>query len=306
VAGWLVENPARAKTCHETRLSVLSTSPVSRASHPQWPINRGQRLSRTILLGKALMPFALRSIRSAKTGRSCALRTRWVNLTKRVCRSSFVAVCSSDRRAELRNLALLVLPSLQSRPVAGQLHSKTGRGSLRTDLLRLIAAVASNEFDLDRIKPLLKAALADDPDDALIWDRVYNAVTEPTPPPPPVASSIQQTPWRHNTSGFANSSEYRKDVDRVLRDELGAMYVRLPRFHETFFGRVTGLEAASEAVFKKCIEGSEPLFSNGWSGWPTDANQDDVLSWFTELNEKLATFAEEYKSTPTHRRRPLT
>jgi len=51
-----------------------------------------------------------------------------------------------------------------------------------------------DDFDLDRIKPLLKAALADDSDDALIWDRVYDPVTESTPPPRPIASSLQQTP----------------------------------------------------------------------------------------------------------------
>ena len=130
-------------------------------------------------------------------------------------------------------------------------------------------------------------------------------MTEPTPPPQPIASSLQQTPWLHNTGSFANSSEYRKDVDRVLRDELGVMYVGLPRFYETFFGRVADLRTASEAVFEKCKEGSESLFSDGWSGWPKDANQDDVLSWFAELSEKLATLAEDYKSIPTHRRRPL-
>ncbi|KAH7009376.1 uncharacterized protein B0I36DRAFT_378583 [Microdochium trichocladiopsis] len=124
-----------------------------------------------------------------------------------------------------------------------------------------------------------------------------------------VAAAFSNFTWMttrlHNTSSFANSSEYRKDVDRVLRDELGVMYVGLPRFHETFFGRVADLTTASEAVFKKCMEGGEPLFSNGWSGWPKDANQDDVLSWFAELSEKLATLAEDYKSIPTHRRRPL-
>ena len=83
------------------------------------------------------------------------------------------------------------------------------------------------------------------------------------------------------------------------------MYVGLPRFYETFFGRVADLGTASEAVFEKCKEGSEPLFSDGWSGWPEDANQDHVLSWFSELSERLATFAEDYRSIPTHRRRPL-
>ncbi|KAK7420129.1 hypothetical protein QQZ08_010543 [Neonectria magnoliae] len=204
---------------------------------------------------------------------------------------------------DLQNLVLFLLSTLQILPAARLLRSNSGGRNLLSDILKLTSALNSDDFDLDRIKPLLKSAITGDPDD--VWGQVYKAVTESTPPPRAIASSVQQTPWLHNTSGFANSSEYRKDVDRVLRDELGAMYVGLPGFHKAFFGRVAGLETASEAVFKKCMEGSEPLFSNGWSGWPTDANQDDVLSWFAELNEKLATFAEEYKSPPTHRRRPL-
>ena len=213
--------------------------------------------------------------------------------------------CSPNRHTDLRSLAFLLLPSLQSLPAAGQLLSKTGRGNLEDDLLKLISAVASDGFDFDRIKRLLNAATSDSPDDRIIWDQVYNAVTESTPPPRPIASSLQQTPWLHNTSSFANSSEYRKDVDRVLKNELGAMYVGVSRFHETFFGGVADLEMVSGSVFKECMEGSNPLFNEGWTGWPKYANQDDVLRWFAELSEKLAAFAEEHKSAPTHRRRPL-
>ncbi|AEO60076.1 hypothetical protein MYCTH_2129170 [Thermothelomyces thermophilus ATCC 42464] len=50
--------------------------------------------------------------------------------------------------------------------------------------------LSSDDFDLDRIKPLRKVDLADDSDDSCIWDRVYDAVTESTPPPRPVASSV--------------------------------------------------------------------------------------------------------------------
>jgi hypothetical protein len=98
--------------------------------------------------------------------------------------------------------------------------------------------LTSDDSDLDRFKPLLNAALADNPNDVLIWDQVYNAVTEATPPPRPIASSLQQTPWLHNTSSFANSSEHRKYVDVVLKEELGPIYVRLCNFHETFLGGV--------------------------------------------------------------------
>ncbi|RYP42430.1 hypothetical protein DL768_010339 [Monosporascus sp. mg162] len=166
--------------------------------------------------------------------------------------------------------------------------------------------MASDDFDFDRVKPFLRVALADNPDNTIIWNYVYSAVSEATPPPRPIAFSLQQTPWLHNTSSFANSSEYRQDVDKVLRSELGPLYVGLPRFRETFFGSVTGLETASKAVFKKYLEGSDPLFKEGWRGWPQDANQDDVLSWFADLSDKLAKLAKGCcSSAPTHRRRPL-
>ena len=58
---------------------------------------------------------------------------------------------------------------------------------------------------------------------------------------------------------------------------------------------MAGLDAASEAIFKKCMEGNNPLYSEEWSGWPEDANQDDVLGWCAELSEKLAAFADDYE-----------
>ncbi len=95
-------------------------------------------------------------------------------------------------------------------------------------------------------------------------------------------------------------------MDRVLKLELSPLYIGLRRFRETYFRWVAGLKTASEAVFKKCMEGSNPLFGEeGWSGWPRDVNQDSVLSWFADLSEKLAAFAEDFRSTPTRQRRPL-
>ncbi|KAI1322072.1 hypothetical protein F5Y16DRAFT_413488 [Xylariaceae sp. FL0255] len=208
---------------------------------------------------------------------------------------------------DLRNFALPFLASLQSLPASGLLPSKTRCDTLRSDLRRLIAAVLSDGFDFERIKPLLSTALADNADDTLIWDHVYLAVTESTPPPRTIASSLQQTPWLRNTSSFANSSEHRKYVDAMLKEELGPMYVGLRNFHKTFFGSVAGLETASEAAFKKCMGGSNLLFrvEEGWQGWPEDADQDRVLGWFADLSDKLAALAEDGTSVPSRRRRLL-
>jgi hypothetical protein len=131
------------------------------------------------------------------------------------------------------------------------------------------------------------------------------AAAETTPPLRAIASSLQQTLWLHKISSFANSSEYRQDVDRVLKSELGPLYVGLPHFRSTFFGGIEGLQSASDAVFKRCIEGSDALFVDGWKGWLKDANQEDVLSWFADLSEKLAIFSVDYNLAMTHFRRPL-
>ncbi|RYP03602.1 hypothetical protein DL764_005032 [Monosporascus ibericus] len=68
---------------------------------------------------------------------------------------------------------------------------------------------------------------------------------------------------------------------------------------------MTDLKTTSEAFFKQYMEGGDPLFDDSWRGWPKDANQDNVLSWFADFNEKLMAFAEHCKSTQPHRRRPL-
>lgn len=215
-------------------------------------------------------------------------------------------VCLSNYCIELRNLALDVLIALQSLRAPRILRSCGSGKNLIDDISRLVPIINSDGFELDSIKPLLKSALSDAIDDTLVWDQVYLAVIERTPPPRSSASVLQQTPWLHNTGSFANSSEYRQDVDRVLKLELGPLYVGLHNFRKTYFGNVAGLEKNSAAVFQKCKEGSSPLFNEeGWSGWPRDANQDDVLSWFANVNEKLGAFAEEYRPTTSYRRRPI-
>ncbi|KAK0621573.1 hypothetical protein B0T17DRAFT_295605 [Bombardia bombarda] len=159
-------------------------------------------------------------------------------------RATFISICeersiscSPDAlgqldRQDVQDLVFNLLSALQILPAIRLLRSKTGNGTLRSDLLRLNSAVDSDDFDFDRIKPLLNAALTEKPDSE-IWDQVYNAVTESTPPPRPIASSLQQTPWLRNTSSFANSSEHRKYMDDVLKEELG-LFEKLSSFAEGY------------------------------------------------------------------------
>ncbi len=173
-----------------------------------------------------------------------------------------LSACASNRCVALRKLIRAFLRAAQNLPAADLLPATTRRGALRSGLLCLELSLDSDDFDLDRINPLLNAALADRIDDVLIWDRVYDAITESTPPPRPIVSSLQQTPWLRNTGSFANSSEHREHVDNVLKEELGPIYVDLRDFHKKYFGDVPNLETASKTFFKDCLEGSNPLFGD--------------------------------------------
>ncbi|KAI1357204.1 hypothetical protein F5Y08DRAFT_334033 [Xylaria arbuscula] len=182
-----------------------------------------------------------------------------------------------------------------------KLPSASGVGNLRQELLKLTSAVASHNVYSDRIKPLLHAVLVCRPD-VEIWEQVYRAVAESTPPRKPI-SSIQQTPWRLTTSSVVNSSEKRDQMDKLLSDELGVMYVDVPNFYEAFWGGIPQLETASEDIFQKCTQGIQPLFQEGWTTWPEDAKQERVLAWLADIVERFLQWAEEYRSTTM--RRPL-
>ncbi|WVO14344.1 hypothetical protein L204_101976 [Cryptococcus depauperatus] len=206
-------------------------------------------------------------------------------------------------RRDLQDITSSLLSALQILPVSHLLQSETSaHDTVRDDILRLEFAALSDDFDFDCIRSLLEIALSDNPEDALIWDLVAAASLNATPPPRSMTPSSQQTPWLLGTSDFAYSTEYRQDIDRVLRGELGQLHVGLSSFHATFFGSVAGLETAAAAVFQSCTSGSDPLFQEGWKGWPTNANENVVINWFKDVTAKLADFAKGYSPTQTRRR----
>nr|ODN88949.1 hypothetical protein L203_02355 [Cryptococcus depauperatus CBS 7841] len=208
-------------------------------------------------------------------------------------------------RDDLQDVTLILLLVLRLLPVSHLLQSETSaHDTVRDDILRLRSVALSDDFDFDCIIPLLETALSDNPEDALIWDLVAAAAAtlNATPPPRSMTPSSQQTPWLCGTSDFTYLTEYRQDTDRVLREELGQLHVGLSSFHANFFGSVAGLETASAAVFQSCTSGSDPLFREGWKGWPTNANENVVIDWFKDVTAKLAGFAEGYSPPQTRRR----
>ncbi|KAH8762062.1 hypothetical protein F5883DRAFT_605912 [Diaporthe sp. PMI_573] len=194
---------------------------------------------------------------------------------KAICKERNIA-CNPDAvgqldQEDLYNLTLDLLSALQGPRASRLLRSKSGSKNLSSDLARLCSSI-NDDFNFERVNSLFQAVLTNKPDNE-IWAQVYKAVTESTLPPQLVASSLQQTPWLRNTSSFVNTSEHRKYMDHVLKEELGVMYVDISGFRDAFFGGIPDLQALSEATFEKCCKGPDPLFHNGWRGWPQDTNE---------------------------------
>ncbi|CAG7933486.1 unnamed protein product, partial [Penicillium olsonii] len=104
-------------------------------------------------------------------------------------RATFTSICEGadlrspdeaiDRlkREDVQDLASSLLTALQIIPTARLLPSNSG-GIVRSNLLRLVSAVASNDFDLERIKPLLKISIVNTSTDEQIWNLVDAAAAE--------------------------------------------------------------------------------------------------------------------------------
>ncbi|KAL7784943.1 hypothetical protein V8C37DRAFT_394987 [Trichoderma ceciliae] len=232
------------------------------------------------------------------------------------------------------------LPRLRA---AQHLRSASGDKFLLQDILEATIVVNYSKFDVSRIKSLVEAVL-DKSDDVTVWTQVYKAFSEATLPPPltplsegslsttdarataatatttaatadmsnivPASGAINnppETPWNRSTASISNSSESRREVDSILKKELGNPCIDIRKFRESFFERVPNLEIAAAAVFDKCCQGDEPIFGqDGWKGWPPKAREDDVLAWFENTIAKLEELAADYRpANLTYRRKLL-
>ncbi|ETS04455.1 hypothetical protein M419DRAFT_6310 [Trichoderma reesei RUT C-30] len=271
-------------------------------------------------------------------------------------RNEFASVCDSTGLASLPD-AFDRLEQSRHRSIAFDLHMTLARlraaqllpngdRSLLEELFRYVLIVNSDDFDLSRIKPLLKAILVNS-DDVAVWTQVYNVFSEATPLPPltppsissvprrattPMAAttavtptrvtvaasdtvatsaatstpSVPGIPWTRNTTSILNSSEHCREIDPILKRELGNPRVGIRRFRESFFARVPNLETAAAAVFDKCCRGEEPLFGpDGWAAWPADAKEAEVLAWFGNMITKLEELAADYRPANMANRRKL-
>ncbi|UKZ79444.1 hypothetical protein TrVFT333_007199 [Trichoderma virens FT-333] len=203
----------------------------------------------------------------------------------------------------LKEILINLLESLLVLPPAVLLRSRSL--VLAIAISRHLSSI-NRGVDRGRLILLLGTTLKADADagsdfDQKVWENVIKYLEEWTPPPqtgavasqqtPPEqkpASISQQTPSFVNSGSLMNTSEFRKDTDYVLNQELSNMYVNVPNFRQLYFGLDNHIAAL---VLERCTQGDDPLFSDGWNGWPQSSEEQHVLAWFSNLNTKLVELA---------------
>ncbi|KAL2056600.1 hypothetical protein ABVK25_002994 [Lepraria finkii] len=236
------------------------------------------------------------------------LRSKNADVTEVVHRLTSEA---SDRGE--KDVILDLILALQAQPAARTIRSRIGNGPLSGDIASFYARLSADQEEATHVAPLLKLVLTPKSritpqnSDADIWTAVLDLIArtkplqlpQPTTPPPSHSSfisSFQQTPWSFNTSSFADASEYRKQVDDVLREELlPTLRIDIPDFLDAIFGHIPQLDELAETVFDRCQEEDTPLYTkgSGWAGWPPSAKEDLVLEWLQELVERCTAWVTE-------------
>ena len=207
---------------------------------------------------------------------------------------------------------------MQTLPTSRLLDSPSGGRNLFGDLLRLPTFIGSDDFDVKRAVPLLRSTLNNDSDE-VVWKEVYDIITwsaltasgkPSTPPPsgPPRTASFQQTPWSFNTGSFADTSDLRRNVDPILKDEVeDNLTIDHPDVFDTFFGQIPKLREMTAAVLQSCKEEESPLFREdvGWVEWPERCEEATVLQFLRRHIDQFLRSADDRGFCPTKYRRCL-
>ncbi|KAG6290580.1 hypothetical protein E4U09_004376 [Claviceps aff. purpurea] len=189
---------------------------------------------------------------------------------------------------DLRILAILLLNVLRDHPAGEMLHQLSEKRV--SDCFWLVNAATP----LPLLKRLLSGAI-DQVNDEDLWKQVQRFITRNCPP------------TSHNGGFVANSSEHRKDVDHLMREELGQIHVGIPHLLQTFFpSSVDGLKKRSRDFFKKCKRGRIPRYKDDtWTDWPASAVEKEVFRWLKRFCKRLRKFARRSRRHISHQRRLL-
>ncbi|EQL30288.1 hypothetical protein BDFG_07209 [Blastomyces dermatitidis ATCC 26199] len=200
-----------------------------------------------------------------------------------------------------------LLGALMTQKSAFNLSSRLGNRDLASDISNLFRHARQDDFSYELYRALSQLVIQKAPD-MDIWTAVINLIiTVLRSTPPPSAPFDRKTPITYNMSSLVNSSEYRKDIDNVLKEDIGPMFIDIPGFYEAFFGEVTDLENIAETVLKNCTQGDTPQYhkKDGWKEWPEDAKEQDVLKWLSQMITLFTGYVEELFPTFNIQRRLL-
>ena len=206
-----------------------------------------------------------------------------------------------------------LISALQNQRAARAIRSRFNAGSVSGDIATFYALLSSDQQHAKHVAPLIKLVLTD-AKDVDIWTAVFDLVTPstrasspppPTTPPPShpsVASPFPPTPWSFNTGNFVNTSEYRKQVDDALREELlPSLQLDVPDLVNAVFGQVSQLEELTKTIFDLCQDGRTPLYKegSGWTNWPSPAEEGRVLGWLQKLMDQLTIWVRQHSTRAT-------
>lgn len=122
---------------------------------------------------------------------------------------------------------------------------------------------------------------------------------------PSTASSVEQTPTVSKTGSLISTTETRSEVDPLLKFEVEQnLIVDHPGVFDAFFGRVTQLSDIAAAVFDACKEPATSMYTDGvgWTDWPPDCNQDEVLGFLRSHIAQFSSLASGHGFQPSQRR----
>jgi hypothetical protein len=197
-----------------------------------------------------------------------------------------------------RGLVLELIRILISLPASYALHAEDGRTPLVTEIALAYARLSLNQTDFKHAAQLLKDVIYC-AEDATIWSSVLDLITRTRPShcpatPPSFVAPYQQTPSSFNTGSFVDTSDLRRHVDPILKDELeGNLIIDHPGFFSKFFDGVSQLGEVAAIVFERCKRVDAPLYSadTGWVEWPEDCQESKVLRWIRQCVAQFLQFA---------------
>ncbi|KAI0400036.1 serine/threonine-protein kinase Sgk2 [Xylaria palmicola] len=164
------------------------------------------------------------------------------------------------------------------------LASRTGSGTLYTDLGVVRSRFQKADFEHRYFRPLLRlvSEIAPDID---IWTAVIDLVSETLNSTPPTSlPSSFETPITHSSASLQGSDQTRPKVEaRVFHEIRHCTYRAVEGFHEKYFGG-RGWSAKATQIWER----AKHLYSNKrWTQCPDVAVEDDMCRWWFGMQSKL-------------------